>query len=319
MTGVIGGERAARTVAEVVSWVARTLLDRLPDESRDAATGLLTGAEATPLRRAEHDARELVAAVMHQPRFWPSVAAATRLDPMRITEIEQAVARRAKGAPLAYAVRSAPFRGLTLYVDERVLIPRPETEYLVERLLAMRGAEIGGIAVDVGTGSGAIALSLASEGRFSRVIATDVSRDALAVARENASRGAASLRCPVEFRAGDALAPLGDMEHALELLVSNPPYIAFEELPALPAGVRNWEPAMALACADEGMAVTRTIVAHGGRLLRPGGILAFETDSRRAQRVARLVRDAGSYDAVEVLLDLTGRERYVIARRRWTN
>ncbi len=271
------------------------------------------------MERARVEARDLVAAVMRQPRFWPSIAAEQFLDAAQVQEIERAAARRAKGAPLAYAVRSAQFRALTLYVDERVLIPRPETEFLIDRVLARVGESEGGIAVDIGTGSGAIALALASEGRFARVIATDVSHDALAVARDNAARCATSLRSAVEFRAGDALAPLGDLQGEVELLISNPPYIAFDELSALPSAVRNWEPALALSCADDGMAVTRAIVNEGGRFLRPGGILAFEVDSRRALRVAALVRDAGAYDEVEVLPDLTGRERYVLARRRGTN
>ncbi|MEP7382879.1 MAG: peptide chain release factor N(5)-glutamine methyltransferase [Gemmatimonadota bacterium] len=314
----------SRTVAEVVASVALALASRLDNgRTPDGTIEIpLDGARGRPddvPPRVVMEARELVAAVMQQPRYWPSAAAATPLTPADIEAIERAAARRAMGAPLAYAVRSAPFRGLMLYVDERVLIPRPETEYLIDRVLALPGRRPGGIAVDVGTGSGAIALALASEGDFARVIGTDISHDALAVARENGARCAGALRVGVEFRAGGALAPLADLEHAVELLVSNPPYIAFDEVPALPADVRDWEPPLALACAGDGLAVTQAIVADGGRLLRPGGILAFETDSRRAQRVAVMVRENGTYDAVEVLLDLAGRERYVVARRRGTN
>jgi release factor glutamine methyltransferase len=126
----------------------------------------------------------------------------TQADRMR-----RAAARRASGEPLAYCVGSAPFRHLVLAVDARVLIPRPETETLVEEVLRLCAARPGGIAVDVGTGSGAIALALASEGRFERVIATDLSLDALDVARANAGRlpqGSA----PVDFRAGTDLAPI---------------------------------------------------------------------------------------------------------------
>src|SRR6185437_10594353 len=141
-------------------------------------------------------------------------------------------------APFAYAVRRASFRHLTLDVDERVLIPRPETEGLVEQVLQLSGG-MGGTAVDIGTGSGAIALSLASEGIFDRVVATDVSLDALAVARLNASRLAGALRAPVEFRHGSLLAPITDLRAAV--IVSNPPYIAYHEAAELPAGVRDWE------------------------------------------------------------------------------
>ncbi len=323
MTGVATGDAAATTVAKIVSDAARALVPQL---AREASNGEhpLAGQQArtspqSPEEMARREARDIVAAVMRRPRYWPSAAADTQLTGDVRAEIEAAVARRARGAPLAYAVRSAPFRHLTLYVDERVLIPRPETEYLIDRILAFGADRMRGVAVDVGTGSGAIALALAAEGHFSRVIATDVSHDALAVARRNAAACAEMLRVPVDFREGDALAPLDDLAGEVELLVSNPPYIAFDELSALPRGVRDWEPALALSCADDGMAVTRAIVSDAGRLLRPGGILAFEVDARRAQRVAQLVREAGMYEGVEVFLDLTGRERYVLARRRGTN
>lgn len=299
-----GPEALATTVADVVARVARQLRPALGDA-------------------ADGEARELIAAAMHQPRFWPSTAASAPLSPVDVAAIDAATARRVAGAPLAYAVRSAPFRALTLYVDERVLIPRPETEHLVDLVLATAQGKAGGVAVDVGTGSGALALALATEGAFTRVVATDVSADAIAVARENARALAPilSARRPgaVEFRSGDALAPLADLAGSVDVLVSNPPYIAFAEVSELPASVRDWEPPQALACPDDGLAVTRSIVAGAGSLLRPGGLLAFETDSRRARAVAELVEQSGSFDEVRVLCDLTGRERYVFACRRVAN
>ncbi|HEX4934759.1 MAG TPA: HemK family protein methyltransferase, partial [Gemmatimonadaceae bacterium] len=174
----------------------------------------------------------------------------------------------------------------------------------------------GGTAVDVGTGSGAIALALASEGNFGRVVATDVSTDALAVARANAARCASALTGRVEFRAGDAVAPVQDLAGEVDVIVSNPPYIAFAEARELPASVRDWEPPQALVCPDDGLEVSRRIVSGGGALLRPGGLLAFETDSRRAGRLADLVRADGAYVDVRVLPDLTGRDRFVLATRR---
>jgi release factor glutamine methyltransferase len=279
--------------------------------------------EGTPpgIDPAVREARELIAAVLDVPRSWPSYAAGQELLAAQLLAIEEATERRRRGAPLAYAVRSAPFRHLLLYVDERVLIPRPETEYLIDRLLACGLDAAGAVAVDVGTGSGAIALALASEFDFARVVATDVSNDAIEVARLNVARCSARqdaprLRATPEFRVGDAMAPLDDLHGSVELLVSNPPYIAFGELPSLPAGVRDWEPPQSLACADDGLAVTRAVVEGGGRLLRGGGTLALETDTQRTQRVARMVRDDGRYDDVRVVHDLTGRERFVFARRR---
>lgn len=265
---------------------------------------------------AEREARDLVAAAVEQPRHWPSTFAATRLEGADHRRILAAAGRRVAGAPLAYAVGTAPFRHLLLGVDERVLIPRPETEYLIDVLLATPQGRDGGFAIDVGTGSGAIALALASEGPFLRVIATDISNDALAVARANATRCASSLRGAIEFRAGDALAPLHDLSNQVDVIVSNPPYIAFAEARELPSSVRDWEPPQALVCPEDGLAVSRAIVAGGVALLRPGGLLAFETDTRRAGRLADLVRDAGCYEDVRVVADLTGRDRFVLATRR---
>lgn len=316
---VARAEGEATTVAHVVAHVAERLLGTPALDGAEASfTSEATAAGAEQL--ALREARDLVAAVLEVPRSWPSYAGGEFVGAAARAAIEAALERRRRGAPLAYAVRSAPFRHLHLYVDERVLIPRPETEYLIDRLLAWGLDARGAVAVDVGTGSGAIALALASEFDFARVVATDLSSDAIAVARLNAARCAQrpdtpAPRVAVEFRVGDALAPLDDLAGQVELLVSNPPYIAFHELSSLPSGVRDWEPPQALACADDGLAVTRALVGGGGRLLRAGGTLALEVDADRAPRVATMLRDDGGYEDVQVVPDLTGRARFVLARR----
>jgi release factor glutamine methyltransferase len=225
----------------------------------------------------------------------------------------RAASRRASGAPFAYAAGRAAFRHLTLDVDDRVLIPRQETEVLIDEVLAAVGPNEGGVAIDVGTGSGAIALALASEGPFARVIATDVSRDALDVARHNAALCAPALRAPVEFRHGSLLAPVRDVR--ARVVVSNPPYIAFEEAASLPASVRDWEPALALYSAMDGMAATAAIVKQAADILEPNGLLALEVDARRASLAAELAASDGRYGDVRVRLDLAGRERFVLALR----
>ncbi len=262
---------------------------------------------------ARDEARDIVAAVLDVPRFWPSANTATLVDATAVEEARQAAAARARGAPFAYAVGRAAFRYLTLAVDDRVLIPRQETEVLVDLVLE---AEQGGrgTLVDVGTGSGAIALALATEGNFERVIATDVSRGALHVAERNAAFVRDDLRAPVEFLHGSLLAPLAGLR--VRALVSNPPYIAFAEIEELPASVRDWEPPLALLSADEGMATTRVIVRDAPSVLESGGLLALEVDTRRASLVAEALASNGSYRDVAVHLDLTGRERFVLARRR---
>jgi release factor glutamine methyltransferase len=229
--------------------------------------------------------------------------------------IDAAVARRLRGEPLAYAVGAAPFRALVLRVDHRVLIPRPETEVVVGTALELMAATPGGIAVDIGTGSGAIALSLATEGHFARVIATDVSSDALEVARANAER--LGLAARVEFRAGSDLAPLEDLQPRgaqARVIVSNPPYISFAEAAGLPGSVRGWEPPVALFADRDGMARYEALIAGAPAALEPLGWLVLEVDARRAQQTADLAIARG-YQQVRLVRDLAGRDRVLVARR----
>lgn len=263
-------------------------------------------------------ATDIIAALLEVPRSWPLLNRDTTLDPATVLSARGSARMLATGAPFAYAVGCAQFRHLNLSVDGRVLIPRPETEVLVGVILErMRSkyaeSEDWGTAVDIGTGSGAIALSLASEGSFGRVIATDVSLDALEVASANAIRSAAALKCAVEFRAGSLVAPVRGVKATL--LVSNPPYISYSEIDALPASVRDWEPPLALLTAGNGMDATAAIVHDGAHVLARGGLLAVEVDERRASLVAELVMSSGYYAGVDVELDLAGRERFVFGSR----
>jgi release factor glutamine methyltransferase len=275
-----------------------------------AAVAEILSAARVPEPRVE--ARDIVAAVLDMPRLWPSLHSDERVDDRAHAEAVRAARHRAAGAPFAYAVGRAAFRHLTLDVDERVLIPRQETEQLVEAVLDI-AVDWDGTAVDLGTGSGAIALALASEGHFSRVIATDVSEGALGVARHNALRLAAALNTPVEFRQGSLLAPLG-VERA-RVIVSNPPYISHDEAPRLPPGVRDWEPPVALFSGSAGMDATAAIVRGAAAHLEPRGLLALEVDASRAGLAAELALASGFYEDVGVRLDLAGRERILLARR----
>jgi release factor glutamine methyltransferase len=261
---------------------------------------------------AGREARDLVAALVDEPRFWPTVNAGAPLSPGTAGAARDAAARRGRGEPFAYCVGRAAFRHLTLLVDQRVLIPRQETERLVDLVLA-RTAGGRGTLVDIGTGSGAIVLALCTEGSFARAIATDLSADALDVARANAGRYAPWLRADLSFAEGAGVAPAAG--ERIDVIVSNPPYISYGEAAALPACVRDWEPPMALVAADDGLAVTAAIVRDAPPVLVPGGLLALEVDERRAVRVAALVRDDGRYRGVEIAQDLTGRDRFVLATR----
>jgi release factor glutamine methyltransferase len=275
----------------------------------------LVSAQLEPINwvEARAEASDIVAALLEVPRFWPAANIESDATTALIESSLRAAAQRAAGAPLAYAIGRGSFRHLTLELDENVLIPRVETEVLVERFLERCAPHIRTVA-DIGTGSGAIALSLAFERGFEKVIGTDISLGALAVAKKNAALLGSALRSPVEFLHGSLLAPLAG--RPVDAVVSNPPYIAYAEGAALPRSVRDWEPAVALICAEDGLAVTRSIVVQAPVVLSGGGVLALEVDARRAGSVAEMVAVDGRYVDIEVLLDLTGRERFVFARRR---
>jgi release factor glutamine methyltransferase len=262
---------------------------------------------------ARRESREVLAALTQRTPGDISRASDETAPPALHAAALAAAQRRAFGEPLAYAVGTAAFRHLVLHVDRRVLIPRPETEVVVDEALESTADHPGGIAVDIGTGSGAIALALATEGAFDHVIATDVSADALAVASLNA----AAINLPLgklEFREGADFEPLRGIK--ARVLVSNPPYIAFEERDALPASVRDWEPSLALFADRAGMARYEVLIAGAPNYLEPAGWLVLELDARRAHATARLARDDGRYSEIRLVPDLTGRDRVLVARVR---
>jgi release factor glutamine methyltransferase len=262
---------------------------------------------------AGREAREIIASLYDVPRFWPSVNGHTSVEADMQARAREAAAMRARGAPLAYAVGRAAFRSLFLHVDSRVLIPRPETELLVDIVLEEVGPLPGGIAIDIGTGSGAIALALAMEGQFDRVYATDVSLDAVSVAQQNVrSYGVAT--CPVECLHGSLLAPVAHLR--ARAIVANPPYISYPEAAALPSSVRDWEPAIALFSGADGLTATAQIVRQAAEVLEPFGVLALEVDARRASLVVELISRDPRYVDIGIRFDLAGRERFVIGRRR---
>ena len=263
---------------------------------------------------AGKEARDIIAAMKDAPRFWPTVNAHVEVSAEDRQAARAASRRRATGMPFAYAVGTAAFRSLTLVVDERVLIPRPETELIIDIALELTKDSSGGTAIDIGTGSGAIALSLAAEGNFARVLAGDLSSDAIAVASTNAERLADDARAKLEFRAGSLFAPFAG-ERA-RLVVSNPPYIAGSEALELPASVRSWEPAVALFGGPDGMTTIRQIIRDAREVLEPGGWLVMEVDARRASWVVEAFSMYDSYADIGVRLDLAGRERFVVARLR---
>jgi release factor glutamine methyltransferase len=251
------------------------------------------------------DAEVLLAHVLGYDR----VALYTHFDqPLQAAELtayRELIKRRLAGEPVAYLVGKKEFRSLELRVDARVLVPRPETETLVEVALTVAG-ETAKI-VDIGTGSGAIALALAKARPAASVWAVDRSPEAAGLARENAER----LGLAVDVRVGDLFEPVA-ADAPFDLVVSNPPYIPSGEVPGLPPEVRK-EPHLALDGGADGLVVIRRLIAGALPLLRPGGGLALEVGAGQAPAV-RALMDAAGYAMTAVTRDLAGIERVVLGQ-----
>lgn len=246
------------------------------------------------------DAEILLAHVLETTRS--ALRADTRrdLDDRSTDELDCLVARREHREPLAYVLGEWGFRRLTLNVDARVLVPRPETEIVVERCLARLAGTDRPRVLDIGTGSGAIALAIVDEAPGARVTGIDVSEDALEVARGNAVRSGLTVEL-VHADLFDGL-PAGPWD----LVVSNPPYVGPDEIDQLEPEVRDWEPRAALV----GEGATEAIAHAAAPVLRPGGALVLETAAADAERVAELLREL-VYGDVRTTKDLAGRDRVV--------
>jgi release factor glutamine methyltransferase len=227
-----------------------------------------------------------------------------------------AIERRLAGEPIQYIVGEAEFYGLPFDVNRDVLIPRPETEHLVERAieaarkLRQTGATPAPRMVDVGTGSGAIAVALAHELPFAAIAATDVSAAALEVAQANAARNGVAGR--IRFLKGDLLDPVRG--EAFDLVVSNPPYVPAGDRATLDVEVRDFEPAQALFAGADGLGIYRRLLPAAFATLSAGGILLLEIGHGQRASIAALLGSAG-FDAIEFFADLQGIARVAKARR----
>jgi release factor glutamine methyltransferase len=302
-------------------------LARLAELERDSEVGVAnTGESWTILRMilwsAEYlknkgvetgrlDAEWLLAAALGVDRLQLYLKYDRPLSSEEREAFKPLLRRRAGREPLQYIIGRTGFRELELKTDPRVLIPRPETEVLVQEVLdwASAGAES---VWDMGTGAGAVALSLAAEGTWTRVVATDVSPEALSVAADNAERY--DLGGHVEFREGSLFEPLEEGER-FDVIVSNPPYIAEGEKGELQPEVRDWEPPEALFAGEDGLDVIRELVAGAPKHLLSGGLLALECGLGQAEGIAADVQATGAFGAVRIRADLTGRPRFVTAER----
>jgi release factor glutamine methyltransferase len=259
------------------------------------------------LATARRDAELLLMRVVGRDRAWMMTHADAELTTEQISRFEKWVARRARQEPVQYILGETEFYGLTLRVTSAVLIPRPETEHLVEAVLARVGRGAAVRICDVGTGSGAIAVALAHALPLARVMAVDLSAAALDVARENAERHGVAERVRLVE---------SDLLHAVrgerfDVVVSNPPYVAEGEV--LEAQVREYEPREALFAGPTGMEIYPRLIPEAWEVLAPGGWLLMEIGHGQREALAELLM---GWDGVEFVADLQGIPRVAIAQRR---
>lgn len=268
----------------------------------DIAAALREGAAAlAPVTDTPHlEAEVLLAHVTGLTRTAILAHPERPLSPEEQARYEDLLARRAAGIPLPYLTGRVEFFGLDFVITPDVLIPRPETETLVERALAWDPQTV----VDVGTGSGCVAVALAVQLPRARIYATDLSRAALWVAAENARRHGVADR--IHFLQADLASPL---KGPVDMLVSNPPYVAQEEWALLPESVREHEPRLALDGGPGGLRVVRRLLADAVRLLRPEGILLVEIGAGQGPEAAALAHAVFPRARVRIHPDLAGRDR----------
>lgn len=270
--------------------------------------------QAAALTADDREATAIARSVMETVAHMQPVDLVTRGDeevmPATLSRLEDTASRLAEGEPVQYILGEAWFHGLRLHVEPGVLIPRPETSQLVDIITDMAGDRTDLDIIDLGTGSGAIAISLARALRFPNITAVDISPDAIKVARRNA------LKTGVKITVAEA-----DMLHASSLpdgpwdiVVSNPPYIAPDEAADMEPRVLDHEPHIALF-APEGdpLCFYRAAADYAAATLRPGGILAFEINPAYADRLEKMLRDKGFAD-VKTERDFCGRLRFSISR-----
>ena len=265
------------------------------------------------IEQARLEAELLLAAVLGISRLDLYLQFDRPVDEGQLEQFRTHVRRRLKREPLQYILGRTTFRKLELAVDSRVLIPRPETEVLVDHVLRwLKTQDQPRTILDLGTGSGAIALSVVKESDVTAV-ATDVSEEALAVARSNAVTLGLDQR--IDFRAGDLWRALSVGER-FDAIVSNPPYVADADSATLQPEVGDWEPPRALYAGPRGLDMIEAIVGGAADRTREGGLLALEIGADQASAVRALLEQDTRYLNVQIHKDLAGRERVVLAETR---
>lgn len=220
------------------------------------------------------------------------------------------IARRLTGEPIQYILGEAEFYGLPFFVSRDVLIPRPETEHLVEKTLQLAAQFTRPRILDIGTGSGAIAVALAAHLPAASITAVDISPCALALAQRNTDRNGLAGR--IRFLAGDLLGPV--QGERFQIIVSNPPYVPDADRPSLAAEVREFEPQTALFAGSDGLAIYRRLIPAAFAALVPGGFIALEIGHGQRDAVSALLAECG-FSGIEFIADLQAIPRVAVAQR----
>ena len=265
----------------------------------DQATLALSAAPHS--ERARADAELLLLHLLCKNRAWLMAHRDDELAEDKAAQYIERIERRSTGEPIQYIFGETEFYGLPFQVTRDVLIPRPETEHLVEHVLKLAGRFTEPRIVDVGVGSGAIAVTLAAKLPDAHVTAIDLSGPALLIARKNAELNRVAEK--IRFLRGDLLSPVA--EERFEIVVSNPPYVPSVDLATLSVEVRDYEPELALFAGDDGLEVYRRLIPAALEVLTPGGFVALEIGSDQSPAIAALLGDAG-FEQIEFLPDLQG-------------
>lgn len=271
--------------------------------------------ECAGIANAAQEARWLLAFALEMKHHELVSRSEQPVTAEQLTRVLSVLQRREAREPLQYILGSQEFCGLDFSVTPAVLIPRPETELLVQETLREGGFEEGAVLVDVGTGSGCVAVTLATILGGMRIFALDCSQDALKVARKNAERHGVIDK--IIWLEGDLLSPL--MEYsvagAVDAIISNPPYIAESEWAGLQPEVRAYEPRSALLAGPKGIEFHERLIHDSKEFLAPGGLLVMEVGQGQLPVVQRMAVEAGGYTGLQTVTDEAGIERVLIARR----
>jgi len=297
--GTAKGERSKMTRLDLIRWATNTLRDHQIENPR-------------------LNAELLLAHSLNFSREELYVRLRREIKEGRKGALERLIQRRISGEPLQYILGQQEFWSIHFKVDPRVLIPRPETELLVEqglRILSEKTFEQNPSVLEIGTGSGAVAIALAKGVTHIFLVATDISGDALVLAKENAK--SAGVQDRIQFVSGDLLSPFQPSKEtrAFDLILSNPPYIVRSEIGSLAKEVRNYEPVIALDGGEDGLVFYRRLVSQAPPFLREGGWLLLEVGQGQAERVAEQIRENGTFLEPQILPDLAGIERVVKAQK----